>query len=115
MKYHGKITDAKDLVTKEYVDKLNVCTGSITTTTTWTGNGPYTQTVTVSGLPTGVSTTSNSKVDLQPDATAIAQLVSDSVTGLYVSNTSGTLTMYAVGAAPTAALTLQVTVTEVAS
>ena len=91
--------------------KIN--TGTITTTTSWSGSGPYTQTVTVSNLPTGVSIGANSKVDLQPDSTAITQLVSDSVKGLYVSNTNGTLTMYAVGAAPSAALTLQVTVTEV--
>ena len=86
-----------------------IYTDSITTTTTWSGNDPYTQTVTVSSY----TITSNSKVDIQPDSTAIAQLIADGVTGLYVSNTSGTLTMYAIGAAPTAALTLQVTITEV--
>lgn len=85
--------------------------GSITMTTSWSGAGPYTQTVTVSGGPT---VTSASMVDLQPDAAAIAQLISDGVQALYIVNNSGTLTATAVGAAPTASLTLQCTVTETA-
>lgn len=84
---------------------------SVTLGTTWSGNGPYTQTVTVSGY----TVTANTKVDLQPDATAIAQMISDGVNALYVVNNNGTLTAYAVGAAPTVALTVQVICTEVAS
>lgn len=83
--------------------------GSITTTTTWSGSGPYTQTVTVSSA----TTTSASKIDLQPNATTITQMIEDGVQALYVVNNNGTLTMYAVGAAPTVALTIQCTVTEV--
>lgn len=89
--------------------QAKIYTDSVTTTTTWTGAGPYTQTVTLASY----TPTSNSKVDIQPDASAIAQLIADGVTGLYISNTSGTLTMYAIGSAPTAAMTLQVTITEV--
>ena len=84
---------------------------TVSLSATWTGSGPYTQTVTV----TGYTITANSKVDLQPDSTAIAQLVSDGVQALYIVNNNGTLTAYAVGAPTTAALTLQCTITEVAA
>ena len=83
---------------------------SITLSTSWTGNSsPYTQTVTISGH----TITSNSKVDIQPDATAIEQLISDGVQALYIVNNNGTLTAYAVGAVTTASLTLQVVIEEI--
>ena len=90
----------------------NVAKGTISTGTTWSGSGtgPFTQTVTVSGA----SVTANSKVDLQPDATAFAQLMSDHVKAIFISNNNGTLTAYAVGRKPTAAITFQCTVMEVA-
>lgn len=91
--------------------KARVYTDTVSLTTAWSGSGPYTQTVT---LP-NYTVTSNSKVDIQPDSTAIAQLISDSVKGLYILNNAGTLTAYAVGAPTTASLTLQVTITEVAA
>ena len=111
MKYLGAITNSKDLVTKEYVDGKAPVKSSISLTTTWSGSGPYTQTVTISGY----TVTANTKVDLQPDATTIAQLVTDSVNALYVENNNGTLTAHAIGAAPTAALTIQCVLTEVAT
>lgn len=80
---------------------------SITLDTSWSGSGPYMHTVSISGI------TANSKVDLQPDVTVISQMVSDGVQALYVDNNNGTLTAYAVGAAPTATLTIQCTITEV--
>lgn len=82
---------------------------SISLSTTWSGSGPYTQTVTISGY----TITANSKVDLQPDSTALARMISDGVNALYISNNNGTLTAYAIGAAPTAALSIQCTITEV--
>lgn len=82
--------------------------GSVTLTASWSGSGPYTQTVTVTGPPV----TANSKVDLQPTAVQIASLIADGVTGLTIENNSGTLTAYAVGAVPSAAMTVQVTVEE---
>ena len=85
-------------------------TGTITTSTTWTTQtSDYTQTVTV----TGATVTSNSKVDIQPNTTALTQMLSDGCTALYVENNAGTLTLHALGTAPTVALTLQVTMTEV--
>ena len=81
---------------------------SITLSTNWTGDAsPYTQSVTISG------TTANSKVDLQPDATAIAQMADDGTVALYIANENGTLTVYAVGEKPTVELTIQATITEV--
>lgn len=92
----------KDATARVYID-------TITTTTTWSGSDPYTQTVTL----TNYTVTSNSKIDIQPDSTAINQLIADSVKALYIVNNNGTLTLYAIGASPTVALTLQVTITEV--
>lgn len=82
---------------------------SITLSTSWSGTDPYTQTVTVSGY----TITANSKVDLQPDAATVNQLITDGVKALYIENNNGTLTAYAIGAAPTAAMTIQCTIAEV--
>lgn len=87
----------------------NVKLGTIALSGTWSGSGPYTKTVTV----TGATVTANSKVDLQPAATALNTLISAGVTALWVENNSGTLTAYALGAAPSAGGTVQCTVTEV--
>lgn len=85
--------------------------GTISLSASWTGAAsPYTQTVTV----TGATVTSASKVDIQLTATQIASLITDGVQGMVVENNAGTLTVYAVGSAPSAAMTVQVTVTETA-
>lgn len=83
--------------------------GSVTLGTSWSGAGPYSQTVTV----TGATVTANSKVDIQLTAAQIASLITDGVTGLVIENNAGTLTAYAVGATPGTSMTIQVTVTEV--
>jgi len=82
---------------------------SISLSDTWTGEDPYTQTVTV----TGYTITANSKVDLQPNADQIAQLIEDGVKALYIANNNGTLTAYSVGAEISTAMTIQCTVMEV--
>ena len=83
---------------------------TVTLSTDWTGTeSPYTQAVTISG------TTVNSKVDLQPDATTIAQMEDDGTVALYISNNNGTLTANAVGEKPTVELTIQATITEVSA
>ena len=83
--------------------------GTVSLRAQWDGDGIYTQLVTVPG----VTITANSKVDLQPDMEEIEQLAGDGVAALYVENDSGVLTAYAAGAAPSSAMTLQCTVTEV--
>lgn len=105
----ASVGSATTYARRDHVHNTPIVVGSVTTTISWTdsGSGYYTQIVSVTGA------TSNSKVDLQPDATALLQLISDGVSALYIANNSGTLTMYAVGAAPTAVLTMQVTITEV--
>ena len=98
------------------INETNTALQNITKKTTvtlsadWTGDAsPYTQTVTISG------TTANSKVDLQPDATAIAQMADDGTVALYIANDNGTLTANAVGEKPTTQLTIQATITEVST
>ena len=81
---------------------------TITLSTDWTSDAsPYTQSVAISG------TTANSKIDLQPDATTIAQMTEDGTVALYIANDNGTLIANAVGEKPTVALTIQATITEV--
>lgn len=81
---------------------------TVTLSTNWSGSSsPYTQTVTISG------TTSNSKIDLQPDAVVIQQMIDDGVVAMNVVNDNGVLTAYAIGEKPTASLTIQATITEV--
>lgn len=84
--------------------------GSISLSGTWSGSGPYTQTVTV----TGATVKASSKVDIQLTAAQIATLITAGVTAMVIENNSGTLTAYAVGAKPSA-MTVQVTVTEVST
>lgn len=84
--------------------------GSISLSGTWSGSGPYTQTVTV----TGATVTASSKVDIQLTAAQIATLITAGVTAMVIENNNGILTAYAVGAKPSA-MTVQVTVTEVST
>jgi hypothetical protein len=66
----------------------------------------FTQTVTISG------STNKTKVDLQADASTLLQLISDGVLALYIENDNAVFKAYAIGAAPTANLTVQGTCVE---
>lgn len=86
-------------------------TVSITlTASAWTeGTEAYQQTVTVSGG------TTNSLIALQPTVAQIVALQDDGVTALVVDNNNGTFIAKALGAAPSANMTIQATITEVSS
>ena len=77
--------------------------------TSWTGTGPYTQTITVAEAD------ANSKVDLQPDATIIQKLIDAGTTALYIVNDDGVFSAVAIGSAPTESLTIQCTITKTAA
>lgn len=87
--------------------QAQVKTASITlAAASWAGSDPYTQTVTISGV------TAKSRVDLNPSA-AVLSAAMEGGYGLVIGNTNGTIKAYAVGAKPTAAITVQVSITEV--
>lgn len=71
----------------------------------WNAEEPYSQTAALNGLTAG------SLVALHPTAAQLMALQEAGVTALTAANADGTLTVYALGAAPAADLTLQVTVT----
>ncbi len=80
--------------------------GSITLTAAgWSTEEPYSQAAALAGLTAG------SLVALHPTATQLMALQEAGVTALTAANANGTLTVYALGAAPAADLTLQVTIT----
>ena len=80
--------------------------GSITLTAAgWSTEEPYSQAAALAGLTAG------SLVALHPTAAQLMALQEAGVTALTAANANGTLTVYALGAAPAADPTLQVTVT----
>lgn len=84
--------------------------GSITLSTTWSGQDPYTQTVTVTGI---TSMTSTARIAFEPTAAQLEDLIDDGVSAITVENNNGTLTAYSFGAVPSAEMTINCIVYEV--
>ena len=82
---------------------------TITLTSVWEGNGPYTQAVAITGYETSAKT----RVDLIQDNEVIGQMEADGVEKIYIANDNGSFTAYAVGGKPTTALTVMASFTEV--
>lgn len=111
-RYNGTDYDImypKTLTEQVINGQRQIIVDSITIGTSWTGYGPYTQTVTVENAD------ANSKVDIQADATIIQKLIDAGTTALYIVNNDGVFSAVAVGAAPTEALTIQCTITKTAA
>lgn len=86
--------------------EATITLGSITLTAAgWSTEEPYSQAAALAGLTAG------SLVALHPTAAQLMALQEAGVTALTAANANGTLTVYALGAAPAADLTLQITIT----
>lgn len=84
-----------------YAKQDKISKGTVTLSTSWTGNDPYSQVITISG------STQYSKIDLQPSAAVIEEMINDGVIAIWVENDNGVLTAYALGGEPSSALTMQ--------
>lgn len=76
-------------------------------TTGWSGSGPWTRTVSITGG------TASSMIDIQSSEAAINTMIESGTTALFIKNDNGVFTLVAMGAIPNAAITLQVSITEV--
>lgn len=73
----------------------------------------YTKDVTSVFSTAGATITNNTKVDIQAGTAAILRMMVDGTTAVYVENSNGTLTAYAIGGMPAAALAFQAVLSEV--
>lgn len=61
----------------------------------------------------GETITANTKVDVEAPYAALNQMIADGTQALYIENNNGTLTAICIGSAPTANISVQLTLTEV--
>lgn len=111
-RYNGTDYDImypKTLIEQVTNGQRQIIVDNVSLGTSWIGTGPYTQVVTIDGIE------SDSKIDIQPDADVINKLMESGTTALYIVNDSGVATAVALGAAPTAALEIQCTITKTAA
>lgn len=104
----GNVTEQK--LSADVQAKINKNTGIYSYTIPASGWNDNAQTLDLSSVYT---VTNNTKVDTEGDSTVIEQLVIDDCGGIYVENNNGTLTIKAIGNAPTANITVQFVVYEV--
>lgn len=91
-----------------FVNEPLVTLGSVSLSATWSGSDSvFSQEITVQNA------SANSKIDLQPDEALLQAMIADGVTALWVENNNGVLTAKCLGAALSAAHTVQCTITEV--
>ena len=91
-----------------FVNEPLVTLSSVSLSAAWSDADPiFSQSITVQNAST------NSKIDLQPDETLLQAMIADGVTALWVENNNGVLTAKCLGAALSAAHTVQCTITEV--
>lgn len=76
----------------------------------WSGSGPYTFALDSGNIY--YTATSYTKADVDAPSATISQMITDSIKALYVENTSGTLTIVAVGATPSVPINVQITLYE---
>ena len=111
-RYNGTDYDImypKTLIEQVTNGQRQIIVDTVSLGTSWTGTGPYTQVVTIDGIE------SDSKIDIQPDADVINELMESGTTALYIVNDSGVATAVALGAAPNSALEIQCTITKTAA
>ena len=75
--------------------------------TGWSGSGPWTRTISITGG------TASSMVDIQSSEAVINTMIESGTTALFIKNNNGVFTLVAIDAIPNAAITLQVSITEV--
>ena len=99
---------AKKYTDREVAAKNGGVAGTVSIGTSWSGSGPYTQTVTGS-----YTVTAKTKVDLQADSIVLSQMAADGTEQIYIENDNGTLIAHAEGHPTTQAMTVPAIFAEV--